>query len=260
MRVRKQRLQRTIGALGCLAATSCGLVLLSSPAQAADGAPQLFANERLVAGQRLVSADGQRVLVMQGDGNLVEYAPGNRPVWASGTNAANSVLVMQGDGNAVVVAPGNRPVWATGTSGNPGADLELQNDGNVVLYAPGHVARWASGSGGGASAKAESAISWFNQRTGSTAYEHQCERAVENAFGTSGRYPNAISNWNARAKHYPYSAAPRGALVFYNTSGNGHVAVSLGDGRVISTSAGGRIGIVPISYFQNPLGWADAPW
>jgi cell wall-associated NlpC family hydrolase len=235
------------------------LLCLTTPAFAGAGSSTLGQNESLAPGQRLVSPDGSHVLAMQGDGNLVIYAPGNRAIWASNTGVANSILLMQGDGNAVVVAPGNRAVWATGTSDNNGATLELQNDGNLVVYAQGHIARWAS-KNGATNSKAEAAISWFMNRTGSTAFEGKCELAVENAFGKSGQYPTAIANWNARSKRTPYNAAPRGALVFYNTSSSGHVAISLGDGRVVSTSAGGKIGIVPISYFQNPLGWADSPW
>lgn len=72
---------------------------------------------------------------MQGDGNLVEYAPGNRAVWAGGTGRAGSVVRLQDDGNLVIIAPGNVPVWSTGT------------DGNLVVYASGHVARRSSRSG-----------------------------------------------------------------------------------------------------------------
>jgi hypothetical protein len=115
-------------------------------AEAASESFILRSDEQLGAGQRLVSANGQYVLVMQGDGNLVEYAPGNRPIWTSGTNVRDSVVRMQSDGNVVIVAPGNRPVWATGTNGNPGATLELQSDANVVVYAQGHNPRWASAS------------------------------------------------------------------------------------------------------------------
>ncbi|MFP5023527.1 NlpC/P60 family protein [Pseudonocardia phyllosphaerae] len=255
----------TFGRLGAatLAALVGGTLMAGGTgvAFAGAGSDRLNPGETLVAGERLVSPDGQYVLVMQGDGNLVEYAPGNRAIWASGTNRANSVATMQGDGNLVVIAPGNSAVWATGTNGNNGADLELQNDGNAVVYAQGHVAKWSSRSGGTATnPRAEAAISWFQQRMGSTVYEGLCEKAVENAYGVSGKYPTARANWNSRDRRTPYSAAPRGALVFYNTSSAGHVAISLGDGRVISTSAGGRIGIVPIGYFQNPLGWAPSPW
>jgi len=117
---------------------------VATPVFAGAETNNLQQNEQLNPGQRLVTSNGI-VLVMQGDGNLVEYAPGNRPVWASNTNRAGSVLRMQGDGNLVVIAPGNVPVWSTGTGGNAGAGLELQTDGNAVIYAQGHVAKWANG-------------------------------------------------------------------------------------------------------------------
>ncbi|MEW2119940.1 hypothetical protein AB0945_33110 [Streptomyces sp. NPDC005474] len=105
---------------------------------------RLLPGQRLNPGDRLASPNGLNVLIMQTDGNLVEYIPGGRSVWATGTRTANSVLFMQGDGNLVVVAPGNRPVWASGTGGRTGSVLELQDDRNLVVYAPGHVAVWAN--------------------------------------------------------------------------------------------------------------------
>jgi hypothetical protein len=129
-----------------LAVTTLGSAFVPR-AEAAAESFILRSDEQLGPGQRLVSPNGQYVLVMQGDGNLVEYAPGNRPIWASGTNVRDSVVRMQGDGNVVIIAPGNRPVWSTGTNGNPGATLELQTDANLVVYAQGHSPRWASGSG-----------------------------------------------------------------------------------------------------------------
>lgn len=115
-----------------------------TPAFAGAESNNLQQNQHLNPGQRLITPNGI-ALVMQGDGNLVEYAPGNRPVWASNTNRAGSILKMQGDGNLVIIAPGNIPVWATRTSGNPGAVLALQDDGNAVVYAQGHIAKWANG-------------------------------------------------------------------------------------------------------------------
>jgi len=222
----------------------------ASPASAAG--PALGTGQTLASGDRMTSPDGRFALVMQGDGNLVLYGPSGVG-WSSRTNGQNGAyLVMQGDGNLVMYRNG-AAIFATGTRGN-NAVLELQNDGNAVVYKEGHQATWASAS------KAEAAISWFYGRMGNTSYEGRCELAVENAFGTSGRYPTAIANWNARAKQYPYTAAPRGALVFYNTSSAAHVAISLGNGQVVSTSVNGRIGIAGIGYFQNPLGWASSPW
>jgi hypothetical protein len=123
----------------------------ASVARASAGTDRLTAGQQLNPGERLVSPGGQYALVMQGDGNLVEYAPGNRAVWATGTNRANSILRMQDDGNLVIVAPGNISIWATSSHNNPGAQVEMQGDGNVVVYGQPHQARWASGvpAGGG---------------------------------------------------------------------------------------------------------------
>lgn len=49
-------------------------------------------------------------------------------------------------------------------------------------------------------------------------------------------------------------------MVFYDTSSNGHVALSLGDGRVVSSSDHSHVGIVPVDRFRRPLGWAYAPY
>ncbi|MEQ3551763.1 hypothetical protein WIS52_14915 [Pseudonocardia nematodicida] len=141
----RQHLGRA-AALAVTALSLVGLAITTAPAAYAGGPEtnNLQQNEQLNPGQRLVTGNNI-ALVMQSDGNLVEYAPGNRAVWASGTNRAGSVLKMQSDGNLVIIAPGNVPVWATGTGGNPGAGLELQTDGNAVVYAQGHVAKWANG-------------------------------------------------------------------------------------------------------------------
>ena len=85
--------------------------------------------------------------------------------------------------------------------------------------------------------KIEAAIAWFTARVGQHVYTGQCEYAVELAFGLQQGYPTARANWLAQpVKHLDWQNAPRGALVFYSTSADGHVAISLGDGRVASTS------------------------
>lgn len=104
----------------------------------------LSAGQMLYPGERIESPGGAVELVMQNDGNLVEVVAG-RPVWASGTGQPGSVVLMQGDGNVVVVAPGNKPVWSTGTAGGPGSALLLQDDRNLVVYAPGNRPVWANG-------------------------------------------------------------------------------------------------------------------
>jgi hypothetical protein len=106
----------------------------------------------------------------------------------------------------------------------------------------------------------EDAIDRFESRIGTTRYEGYCERAVENAFGTQGHYGSARQDWRSQDQHADWRHAPRGAMVFYDTSANAHVALSLGDGRVVSSSAHGRVGVVPIDHFRRPLGWAYAPY
>jgi hypothetical protein len=246
--------RRLLGAALAAAISAVALGVAAIPAQAGAGPNTLSANESLTVGQAIVSSDPGHAYtaVMQGDGNFVVYGP-TGPIWSSHTNGtAATRATMQSDGNLVLYTATNVPVFATGTNGSGGNRLVMQSDGNLVAYGVGAV--WASNN------SSERAIDWMYARLGNPSYEGLCEKAVENAFGRSAVYPSARANWNARAQRTPYNTAPRGALVFYNTSANAHVAISLGNGKVITTSAGGRIGIVPISYFQNPVGWAWAPW
>ncbi|KAB7744864.1 curculin domain-containing protein [Nostocoides sp. F2B08] len=66
-------------------------------------------------------------------------------MWASNTagRPAGSAI-MQGDGNLVVYRPGGRPLWASNTSGNAGARLVVQDDGNVVIYRANGSPAWAT--------------------------------------------------------------------------------------------------------------------
>lgn len=102
---------------------------------------------RLNPGMRMVSPNGLNELVMQSDGNLVEYIPG-RAVWSTQTFVPGTVAILQSDGNLVLVAPGNRPVWQSGTYKWAHSSVEIQDDRNVVVYAPGHIAVWANGTAG----------------------------------------------------------------------------------------------------------------
>jgi hypothetical protein len=120
-----------------------GAFLTSNSADAAAGGNQLLPDETLHAGQSITG--GGDALTMQGDGNLVLYAPGNTAIWATNTSGHSGAwVIMQTDGNLVVVAPNGTPLWATGTNGHSGAELTLQSDGNAVIYAPGNAAVWAS--------------------------------------------------------------------------------------------------------------------
>ncbi len=115
-----------------VASTAMQLVAIE-PASAAS---TLGTNQTLQSGQSLWSIDGRFRLVMQTDGNLVEYGPSG-VVWNSRTAGyGGAVAIMQGDGNLVVYAPGGRPVWASGTDGRGTSTVIVQNDGNTVIYGP----------------------------------------------------------------------------------------------------------------------------
>ncbi|HTX63310.1 MAG TPA: hypothetical protein VMD28_06700, partial [Acidimicrobiales bacterium] len=83
--------------------------------------------------QSITSPTGGFRLVMQGDGNLVEYQRTGAAVWAAGTDPTGSDVVMQGDGNLVVYSATNAPLWASNTSGHPGAFLTLADSGQLEI-------------------------------------------------------------------------------------------------------------------------------
>lgn len=192
---------RLTGLLACVAiGATAASAAAAGTAAAAAGSDHLAGDQRLVAGERLVSPNGQYVLVMQGDGNLVEYAPGNRPAWATGTAVRDSIVRLQGDGNLVVVAPGNRPVWSTGTEGNPEATLRVQDDGNIVLYAKGNRAIWSSRTQPGASASGQRIA---DLARGEAANAHRnVERGGANCnyySGALGVGSSCAGSWRAQA-------------------------------------------------------------
>ncbi|MGF1646520.1 MAG: hypothetical protein ACFCVF_06330 [Kineosporiaceae bacterium] len=104
----------------------------------------LASGATLPAGAQLVSPARSHRVVVQADGNVVLYGPGNAVRWASRTSGTGNRLVMQGDGNLVVYTTAGRAAWNSGTSGNPGARAVLQDDGNFVVYRPDGRAVWAS--------------------------------------------------------------------------------------------------------------------
>lgn len=69
-----------------------------------------------------------------------------------------------------------------------------------------------------------------------------CDNFVANMYGySSSGYNTAIDNWSAtpaNLKHPGDMNAPAGALMYWS-GGDGHVAISLGNGSIISTDIGG---------------------
>jgi hypothetical protein len=113
----------------------------------------------------------------------------------------------------------------------------------------------------------------FTKR-GSSAFENRCLAFVAEAYGWDGAgwaTAEIAGDWMQSHGHMRTGTPPRGALVWYhNSSGTGHVMLSLGEGYLIGTSVNGEVGLASnvnyrtgyrgwsIPYF--PSGWGSAPW
>jgi pseudomonalisin len=86
------------------------------------------------------SPNGQYELIMQSDGNLVEYGPGNQVIWDSGTYGhPGAEAIMQTDGNLVVYSATGQALWDSGTYGHPGSYLVLIDTGTLAIVDEGTV-------------------------------------------------------------------------------------------------------------------------
>jgi hypothetical protein len=153
----------------------------AASASAAAGTNTLNPDETLFADQSLVADFGRYRLVMQQDGNLVEYGEENKVLWQSGTygSGANRA-VMQLDGNFVLYS-NSGPVWATNTCCG-GNRLQLKSDGNLQVVNTSGGVPWQTGVSIAAS------DSW---NRADFAKRHDCARV--NSTPTYSRYTNSTS-------------------------------------------------------------------
>lgn len=104
----------------------------------------LMAGQTLEPGQAI--SDGRSVLIMQGDGNFVDYDASNGFVyWNSGTFVPGSFVSMQTAGNLVIYSPTGTALWTSFTDPSSGDRLVLAFEGFPVIYTPGNIALWAGG-------------------------------------------------------------------------------------------------------------------
>ena len=131
--------------------TSSGVLAPAiSPAPASD---TLLPGGTLAPGRAIVSSDGISKLVMQTDGNLVNYDDIRRPVWWSGTaGSPGARLVMQPDGNLTIRTPNDNPIWSSATDNNPGAVLQIDADGVPIVRGLNGLTIWRQGTLTGCSA------------------------------------------------------------------------------------------------------------
>ena len=99
-------------------------------------------------------------------------------------------------------------------------------------------------------------------------YNERCETAVENAYGTSGKYLTALADYQTQLAagrvhgetNPSKSTAPAGALVFFTGSDptTGHVGIAVGDGKSYWTTDG-TIHVAPLTEGMGYKGWSLAP-
>lgn len=90
-----------------------------------------------------------------------------------------------------------------------------------------------------------------------------CLREVRTAHGIPAVHAGAADAWRTATGRHPNDRRPpRGATVFWTGGSNGHIAISLGDGRIRSTDAGGkgRMGTVDLDWPRRQWGLTYVGW
>ena len=111
----------------------------------------------------------------------------------------------------------------------------------------------------------EPAIRWAMHRRGSHAWDHYCLKFVSDCYAQGARasvhrYQTARQAASAlHASAHRSANAPRGALVFYDSTANGHVGISLGNGTMINDYGGAGVKIMRIKSAGHYIGWAAPP-
>lgn len=106
---------------------------------------------------------------------------------------------------------------------------------------------------------------WALTQLGAQNYLNLCQRFIENAYGTSGRYGSAAQASNALMNNTNMADADVGDLVFFrpdrSNGGAGHVGIYLGNGEMVSATNGGITrDRLDSPYWSNLLvGFGDPP-
>jgi hypothetical protein len=147
---------------------------MAGPASATSN--ELAPGQELTGGQEI--AAGPYILIMQTDGNLVEY-DGSTVLFDTDTSGEpGNRLVMQTDGNLVMYGSANQVRWTSDTYQYPGAYLAIQTDSNVVVY-DGSTPLWAK--------------SWMQTAAGAEAFAQVI--FVHYGWSVSAQFPYLNDLW-----------------------------------------------------------------
>ena len=169
--------------------------------------------------QFLTSPNGEYQLIMQSDGNLVQYFH-KRALWNSGTYGnPGAYVAMQADGNLVVYNPSGHWLWASWSLGraNAGYSLQVQGDGNLVIYTASGQATWWSGVRNSMLAQDETLTAGQYLLSPNYAYP-----LIMQADGNLVQYAGQQALWHSRTYGNPgawVAMQSDGNLVVYSASG-----------------------------------------
>ncbi|WP_439693466.1 peptidoglycan DD-metalloendopeptidase family protein [Curtobacterium sp. SP.BCo] len=123
---------RLTAVLAAVVVAVTGSIVFAAPASATTIVGPAKAGTWLHPGDSITSRNGQFQLVMQGDGNLVEYGIGRKVLWASSTTRApGSSAVVNPDGRITIVQNG-KLIARWGVAGRVGKQLQLGADGAIT--------------------------------------------------------------------------------------------------------------------------------
>lgn len=101
---------------------------------------------RLYPGESLQTAAQTYKLVLQNDGNLVEYTSSNTPIWSTNTQGQSpAYLSMQTDGNLVLYNTNGQAIWNSQTEGSNSTSLTLHSNGVLSLDPSSNAILWSNG-------------------------------------------------------------------------------------------------------------------
>jgi len=119
---------------------------------------KLAVGDVMQSGQEMISENGEYVVKVQSDGNLVLYK-GSEVLWASATHGKGREpykMTMQSDNHLVLQDADSKVIWAPdvyigkdGHQWKEGGYAVLQDDGNLVVYDGDNKAMWATETHGG---------------------------------------------------------------------------------------------------------------
>lgn len=132
--------------------------------------------------------------------------------------------------------------------------------------APGAPAAGSAGGGGDALGRQAVAAAWALSQIGSKDFYNLCQRFIEQAYGTGGRFTSAGAAGAALVKSADLSQADVGDLLFFRPDASngygGHAAIYLGNGEMVGATYNGvtRDNVLTSPYWKNLLvGVADPP-